>query len=170
MFSYKAMEMILNGYKEICNNGPEARIPLLKDFLLASNYAGIAFGNAGCGAVHAMSYPLGAKYHVTQGEAYDQMYVGVFKTYQHLDPHGRITKLNKFLGRILDCKEDEVYVKIEELLNVLIPKKALREYGVSENELMEFTESVMTKQGRLMANNYVELTKETVYKIYKSLF
>jgi 4-hydroxybutyrate dehydrogenase len=170
MFSYKAMEMILRGYKEISKNGPEARIPLLKDFLLASNYAGVAFGNAGCGAVHAMSYPLGAKYHVPHGEANYQMFVGVFKTYQHLNPHGRIAKLNKFLREVLDCKEEEVYVKIEELLNVLIPKKSLREYGVSEDELKDFTESVMTKQGRLMANNYVELTKETVYKIYKSLY
>lgn len=70
----------------------------------------------------------------------------------------------------MDCKEDEVYVKIEELLNVLIPKKALREYGVSEDEPMEFTESVITKEGRLMENNYVELTKDTVFKIYKSLY
>ena len=32
--------MILNGYKEIAANGQDARMPLLKDFLLASNYAG----------------------------------------------------------------------------------------------------------------------------------
>ena len=59
MFGYQAIEMILNGYKEIAANGQDARMPLRKDFLLASNYAGIAFGNAGCAAVHATSYPLG---------------------------------------------------------------------------------------------------------------
>jgi 4-hydroxybutyrate dehydrogenase len=170
MFSYKAMKMILEGYKEIAKNGPEARIPLLKEFLVASNYAGIAFGNAGCGAVHAMSYPLGANYHVAHGEANYQMFIGVFKKYQRLNPEGKISKLNKFLADILNCKEDEVYTKIEELLNVLIPKKQLREYGLKEEELREFTQSVMTKQGRLMANNYVELNEETVYEIYKSLY
>lgn len=170
LFSYKAMEMILKGYEEIANHGPEARIPLLKEFLLASTYAGIAFGNAGCGAVHAMSYPLGSRYHVPHGEANYQMFIGVFKTYQRLNPTGKITKLNKFLAGVLNCKEDEVYVKIEELLNVLIPKKQLREYGLKEEELKVFTESVMTKQGRLMANNYVELNEETVYEIYKSLY
>ena len=56
--------MILNGYMEIRDKGPDARIPLLDRFLVASNYAGIAFGNAGCAAVHALSYPLGATYHV----------------------------------------------------------------------------------------------------------
>ena len=48
LFGYKAIEMILNGYKIIAEKGEEARIPLLSDFLTASNYAGIAFGNAGC--------------------------------------------------------------------------------------------------------------------------
>lgn len=170
MFSYKAMEMILKGYQEIKKNGPEARIPLLKNFLLASNYAGIAFGNAGCGAVHAMSYPLGANYHVPHGEANYAMFTGVFKKYQALKPNGKITKLNGFLAKILDCREEEVYIEIEKLLNVLIPKKPLHEYGVSEEELKEFTENVITKQGRLMANNYAEFTEETVYEIYKSLY
>lgn len=170
VFSYKAMEMILKGYQEIAKSGENARIPLLKEFLLASNYAGIAFSNAGCGAVHAMSYPLGANYHVPHGEANYQMFIGVFKTYERLKPKGNIEKLNKFLADVLNCKENQVYIKIEELLNVLIPKKQLREYGLKEEELKEFTESVMTKQGRLMANNYTELTEETVYEIYKSLY
>ena len=52
----------------------------------------------------------------------------------------------------------------------MIPKKQLREYGVKEDELKEFTQSVMTKQGRLMANNYTELNEQTVYEIYKSLY
>ena len=39
--------------------GPAARC--WSDFLVASNFAGIAFGTAGCAAVHALSYPLGGK-------------------------------------------------------------------------------------------------------------
>lgn len=46
MFGYKAIDMILHGYKKIAADGPEARMPLLEDFLMASLYAGIAFGNA----------------------------------------------------------------------------------------------------------------------------
>ena len=48
LFSYKAIEMILRGYQQIVKNGREARIPLLPEFLTASNFAGIAFGTAGC--------------------------------------------------------------------------------------------------------------------------
>ena len=41
MFGYKAIDMILHGYMEIRDKGPDARIPLLDRFLVASNYAGI---------------------------------------------------------------------------------------------------------------------------------
>ena len=61
LLSYKAAEMIIRHYETIAHEGREARIPLLGDFLLASNYAGIAFGTAGCAAVHALSYPLGRR-------------------------------------------------------------------------------------------------------------
>ena len=59
LFSYKAMEMILCAYRYIREHGKDAREPLYGDLLTAALYAGIAFGTAGCAAVHAMSYPLG---------------------------------------------------------------------------------------------------------------
>ena len=43
LFSYQAIDKILRGYIAIRDKGPEARLPLMKDFLLASNWAGIAF-------------------------------------------------------------------------------------------------------------------------------
>ena len=170
MFGYQAIEMILNGYKEIAKNGEDARIPLLKDFLLASNYAGIAFGNAGCAAVHAMSYPLGGTYHVPHGEANYCLLIGVFKAYMEIDPNGKIRKMNRFIADILGCGEDVVYDELEKLLNKIIQCKPLHEYGVKEEELETFTDNVMEKQGRLMANNYVELSRDKVYEIYKKLY
>lgn len=170
MFGYKAIEMILNGYKIIRDQGMEARGPLLPDFMIASNYAGIAFGNAGCAAVHALSYPLGATYHVAHGESNYAMFTGVMKNYMEIRTDGEIAKLNRFLADILECPVRYVYEELEKLLNVLIPKKALREYGVTGEQLVEFTDSVMENQGRLMANNFVELDRERVYKIYKELW
>lgn len=170
MFGYKAIDMILRGYMEIREKGPEARIPLLDRFLTASNYAGIAFGNAGCAAVHALSYPLGATYHVAHGESNYALFTGVMKNYMEIKQDGEIAKMNAFLADILDCGVTEVYDALEELLNVLLPKKALHEYGVTKEDLAVFTDSVFTNQGRLMANNFVELDKDRVYKIYKELY
>ena len=170
MFGYRAIEMILNGYKVIRDQGMEARKPLLGDFMLASNYAGIAFGNAGCAAVHALSYPLGATYHVAHGESNYAMFTGVMKNYMELKTDGEIAVLNRFLADILECPVRYVYEELEKLLNVLIPKKALHEYGVTEAQLDEFADSVMENQGRLMANNFVPLDRERVYKIYRELW
>lgn len=170
MFGYKAIEMILNGYKKIAADGEEARIPLLSDFLMASHYAGIAFGNAGCAAVHAMSYPIGAKYHVAHGESNYAMFTGVMKNYMEIRQDGEIEKLNHFLAQILDCNISEVYDELERLLNHLLEKKSLHEYGVTEKDLEEFTDSVLENQGRLLANNFAELDRARIYKIYKELY
>ena len=117
MFGYKAIDMILHGYKKIAADGPEARMPLLEDFLMASLYAGIAFGNAGCAAVHAMSYPLGAPFHVAHGESNYAMFTGVMKNYMEIRQDGEIERLNQFIADILGCKVEDVYEELEKLLN-----------------------------------------------------
>ena len=170
MFGYKAIEMILNGYMEIAKNGKEARIPLLDQFLMASNYAGIAFGNAGCAAVHAMSYPLGATYHVAHGEANYAMFTGVMKNYMEIKTDGEIAVLNKFIADILGCDTADVYEELEKLLNIMIQKKPLHEYGMKEREILEFTDSVIENQQRLLGNNFVELDRDRMIKIYRELY
>ena len=170
MFGYKAIDMILHGYKKIAADGPEARMPLLEDFLMASLYAGIAFGNAGCAAVHAMSYPLGATFHVAHGESNYAMFTGVMKNYMEIRQDGEIEKLNQFIADILGCKVEDVYEELEKLLNNLIQKKALHEYGMSREQIEEFADSVIANQGRLMANNFVELDRDRLIKIYTELY
>lgn len=59
IFCRAAIESIIDVFKHIAAQGPEYRLERLREMLIASNYAGIAFGNTGVGAVHALSYPLG---------------------------------------------------------------------------------------------------------------
>lgn len=170
MFGYKAIEMILSGYKAIELHGPEARIPLLNDFLKASNYAGIAFGNAGCAAVHAMAYPLGANYHVPPGESNYALFTGVMKNYMEIRSDGEIASLNRFIADILECDVNEVYDELEKLLNHILQKKPLRSYGMTEEEIDTFTDSVIANQQRLLANNFVFLDRSRIRKIYQELY
>lgn len=170
LFSGKAIGMIVRGYREIGRGGEEARLPLLEDFLIASNFAGIAFGTAGCAAVHALSYPLGGKYHVVHGEANYAMFTGVLKNYMEINEHGAIAELNAYLTELLGCATGGVYTELENLLNRILPKRALREYGVTQADLAAFADSVMKTQGRLMANNFVELDEARVLKIYSELY
>lgn len=170
LFGYKAIELILKGYLEIAKNGEEARKPILKDFLIASNYAGIAFGNAGCAAVHAMSYPLGGTYHVPHGEANYAIFTEVFKTYQKMNPNGAIKEFDQYIAGILGCKVEGVYDELEKLLNKIVQKKPLHEYGMKREEIDSFTQNVMEKQGRLMGNNYVPFDAGTIKAIYSALY
>lgn len=170
LFGYKAIEMIIKGYQKIVAEGREARIPLLEDFLIASNYAGLAFGTAGCAAVHATSYPLGGKYHVAHGESNYAMFTGVLKNYMEIKQDGEIAVMNAYLADLLGCEVTVVYDKLEELLNQILPKKPLREYGVTQADLPEFAHSVITSQGRLMGNNFVPLDEARVLKIYTELY
>ncbi|MBE6906979.1 MAG: 4-hydroxybutyrate dehydrogenase [Ruminococcaceae bacterium] len=170
LFGYKAIEMILNGYQKIVANGPDARLNLLDDFLIASNFAGLAFSQAGCAAVHALSYPLGGTYHVAHGESNYAVFTGVMKNYMEIKNDGEIENMNRFLAEILHCTMDSVYNELEKLMNQILPKKALHEYGVTPEDLISFTHNVMETQGRLMANNFVKLDKERVYKIYRELY
>ncbi|MBE5985777.1 MAG: 4-hydroxybutyrate dehydrogenase [Paenibacillaceae bacterium] len=170
LFGYKAIEMIIRGYQKIAAEGIDARLPLMKDFLIASNYAGIAFGTAGCAAVHATSYPLGGTYHVAHGESNYAMFTGVLKNYMEIRQDGEIAVMNQFLGSLLGCQNDVVYDKLDELLGTILTKKTLRQYGVKQEELAVFTKSVMERQGRLMANNFVPLDADRVLKIYQELY
>lgn len=170
MFSMKAMEMIVKGFCKIIENGEESRIKLLDDFLIASNLAGVAFGNAGTGAVHAMSYPLSGVYHVTHGEANYQFLTSVFKVYQRLNPEGKIRKLNHFLGGIMGCEEAEVYTELERMLDQIISRKKLHEYGMKEEEIRSFAKNVEESQQRLLNQSYVKLNAKQMEEIYRTLY
>ena len=162
----------MNGYKEIAAKGntKESRAPFLKDFALASNYAGIAFGNAGVGAVHALSYSIGGAFHVPHGEANYQFFTEVFKMYMRKDPNGKIRAANKILADCLGCSEENVYEELEKLLGKLIAKKPLREYGMTEANIDEFTESTVKEQQRLLVNNYVYLSDDEIREIFAALY
>lgn len=170
LFGHKAIEMILNGYKQIRDKGPEVRMEVLGDFLLASNYAGIAFGNAGCAAVHALAYPLGAAYHVPHGESNYAVFTGVMNMYMSIRTDGAIAELNQFMADILGCDVANIYGAMEDLLNCLLPKKALKEYGMTEAEIEEFADSVVENQQRLLGNNFVPLSRDQIRDIYRAVY
>lgn len=120
--------------------------------------------------MHALSYPLSGKYHVAHGESNYAMFTGVLKNYMEIKCDGEIAAMNGYLAGLLGCDTAVVYDKLEELLNQMLPKKPLHEYGVTQEDLPEFAHSVVTGQGRLMANNFVPLDEARVLKIYKELF
>lgn len=70
----------------------------------------------------------------------------------------------------MECGVENVYEELEEMLNKLIPKKSLREYGMKEEQIDSFTEMTVLNQQRLLANNYVFLTDEEIRQIFANLY
>ncbi len=170
LFGYQAIEKIIRGYQVIARQGEDARYELLDSFLTASNYAGIAFGNAGCGPVHAMSYPLGGTFHVAHGEANYAVFTGVMEKYMEIRQDGKIAELNRFLSGLLGCDTEHVYENLEKLLNQIISKKTLKEYGADMEMLKAWAEAVIREQQRLMVNSFVPLDETQVFEIYQKLY
>ena len=63
-----------------------------------------------------------------------------------------------------------MYDEIEKLLNQLIEKKPLREYGMVESQIEEFTKLTVDNQQRLLANNYVYLSDDEIKEIFANLY
>ena len=173
VFSREATRLIMQGYKAIAERGEDARFDNMKDFVIAACGAGIAFGNAGCAAVHALSYSIGGAFHVPHGEANYQFFTAVMKLYAQKEPDGKIRQLTEMLADVLGMGAGDtgaVYEAFDAFLGKLIAKKPLREYGMTEAQIDEFAKSTVDNQQRLLANNYVFLTDEEIRGIFAGLY
>ncbi len=171
IFSEKALELILPCWKVAADSGEKDGWKKYKaEFLRASNYAGIAFGHAGCAAVHALSYPLGGVHHVPHGESNQVMFAPVMWKYFEKQPAGKINRFESLLAKILSCDEKSAIQELCALMDRVLERKPMRAYGVTEDELPKYADSVVETQQRLLGNNYVPLSRDEILSIYESAF
>ena len=140
------------------------------EFLRASNQAGLAFGYAGCAAVHALSYPLGSVYHIPHGQSNQLMFAPVMKKYKELKPVGRINDLEAVLADVLGGKPEDALQALYGLMDQILKSEPLHTFGVKESDLPVFAKNVPETQQRLLKNNYVPLTEEQILEIYQTAF
>lgn len=165
MYSIAAIREILQCYIETVSRQNDFR-PSCPQLLKASNYAGIAFSNAGCGPVHAISYAFGGKYHVPHGESNYQFFLPVLSFYKKTAPDGKIRSLEQLLCEVTGNPDG--FEGLKELLEKILPAKPMRAYGASEEDIEPFTESTAANQQRLLGRQYCKMGKEDIYNIYRS--
>ena len=171
LYSTRAIELLLNNLLHFVNNGRTAAIPTIaREMLLGSNYAGIAFGNTGVGAVHAISYPLSGTVHIPHGEANSRCLCAVLRAYKRIKPDGKIRHIEKLIAKSLGRNPPlDALLTLEHLIDALLPKKSLTDYGMRRDQIPEFAKTVINTQQRLLGNNYVPLDHDQIAAIYAAI-
>lgn len=167
MFALQALELIMNNIEEACNN-PEA-MDAKNAMLIGSFFAGVAITTSGTTAVHALSYPLGGKYHVPHGVSNAIMLLPVLRFNEQLckihfaKVYDGVWKSSNSLS--VEEKSEKLLERISEILvNVEIPTN-LKEYNIPKEDLDILVESGMDVK-RLLVNNIRELTREDARNLY----
>ena len=137
--------------------------------LLGSMLAGMAFANAPCAAVHALAYPIGAKFHVPHGLSNSLVLPEVLKfnsvNIESLYCEIAADCLPDLVGKKINI--DKFILGIEKLINDLrIPKK-LSDVGISQNDISYLAKDAI-KQERLLINNPREVKLKDAISIYEA--
>ena len=170
LFSVRAMELILEGFRSVAERDPEMRMEWLDQFLTASMYAGLAFQKAGCATVHAMSFPLGGSYHVPHGESNYMLFGAILRLYDEKAPGGEPARFKAIAARILGCAPEEAISVLKTLLEKILPLRPLRDCGFTEADLKAFPQSVEANQQRLITNSYVPMDIPCMERIYSACY
>ncbi|MCQ8278053.1 iron-containing alcohol dehydrogenase [Acetobacteraceae bacterium KSS8] len=138
--------------------------------LLGSCMAGQAFGNAPVAAVHALAYPVGARFHVPRGVSTTLMLCAVMRFNQpacaadyaeiatDISPDLIDTPLPQRAAALIDA--------LHRLARSVNLPTTLREIGVSDSDLSQMADAAML-QTRLLVNNPRPVTREDALAIYR---
>ncbi len=167
-FALEALDLILNNILEACTN-PDA-LEAKRKMLLGSFYAGVAITSSGTTAVHALSYPLGGKYHIAHGVSNAILLTPVMKFNEPVIKE----LLAKAYDRVVKETNEELTVNekskyiidlLENIVETLEIPTSLKAFNVPKEDLEALVEAGMEVQ-RLLVNNMREVTPEDARKIY----
>ncbi|MCJ7705783.1 MAG: iron-containing alcohol dehydrogenase, partial [Desulfobacterales bacterium] len=171
LFALRAMDLCSKNLRMAYAHGENlaARSNMMEGSLLA----GIAFANAGVGAVHAFAYPLGGEFHLAHGLTNTLMLPYIMR-YNILGCPHKFAQMAKAFGEKVEGLSEldgaETAVKFVERLSddIRVPRR-LRYVGVPENAIPQLAEAAM-KVTRLLANNPRKTTLEDAVAIYNSAY
>lgn len=168
IFAKESLSLIFANLEKACEGGD---MDAKQNMLLASFYAGIAIAASGTTAVHALSYPLGGKYHIPHGVSNAILLVPVmrFNADAILDRMAMVYDLAGGNGAGTDIeKSDWVINRLNDMVVKLNIPSDLGAFGVNIEHLDTLAESGM-KVTRLLNNNVKKLTIDDARNIYSEI-
>lgn len=169
IFALQAFEMIMKNIEKACDD-PEA-LKEKNNMLVASFYAGAAITASGTTAVHALSYPLGGRYHIPHGVSNAILLAPVMRFNEPVcrglfaEAYDRLAAGESFATEAKSEEEKSAWVvnRMEEIVEHLNIPKSLKEFGIGSEDLDELVEAGMGVQ-RLLVNNMRTVTAEDAKK------
>lgn len=173
--------MAIHATVEIFNNladaslsiGNKANMEAKERMLNAAFYAGVAITASGTTAVHALSYPLGGKFHIPHGVSNAMLLAPVMR-YNKDAVKDRLEILCDMIyprlwNKNVDEKADCIISEIDRLLCEINIPLNLTDFNVSLDDIDFLVDSAYNVK-RLLNNNKAVLTKKDIRNIYLQLF
>ena len=169
LYAMEALRLIFHNIERACLE-PEA-IDCKNAMLLAAYYAGVAITCSGTTAVHALSYPLGGKYHIPHGVANAMLLMPVMR----FNRDCCLTELSQVYDALglqgeddPAARADRVLTRMEAIVRHLAIPTSLKPYGVTPEDLEGLVTAGMAVQ-RLLGNNKRTVTAEDARRLYLEL-
>ena len=150
-----------------------ANLQAREDMATASLMAGMAFGNAGVGAVHALAYPLGGRFNIAHGVS-NALLLPYVMEWNKMACVERFRDIADAMGvRVADLSDkdaaDQAVKAMAELCAAVDIPSGMRSFNVPEDAIPAMAEEA-SKIERLMRNNPRKLTALDIEKIYRAAY
>ncbi len=169
-FALQALDMILNNIVPACDD--PAALAAKSAMQLASFYAGVAITASGTTAVHALSYPLGGKYHIAHGVSNAMLLVPVLR-FNAPACQARLAAAYdrcRLGGADLSTAEkaEALLRRLEEIVAHLDIPTSLTAFGVPAEDL-ETLVAAGLQVTRLLNNNPRPVTADDARALYRQI-
>lgn len=162
----EALRLLSQNIFDACKNG--TNITARENMLLGATLAGMAFANAPVAGVHALAYPIGARFHVPHGLSNSLILAPVIRFNLPL-----AEQLYAELASVVGCPESmnargraewlvDYFSGLAEALGL---ETRLSQVGITEKDLDSLAEDAM-KQTRLLINNPREISFDSARSLY----
>jgi alcohol dehydrogenase class IV len=165
----EALGLLIGNIERVCEKGDD--LAGREAMLLGASLAGLAFANAPVAAVHALAYPVGARFHVPHGLSNSLVLPAVlrFNLPAARDLYAELAQI--IVPRAKGTSDVLAEAMIERLSN--LPAKLglptrLEQVGIGEQDLETLAGEAM-EQTRLLVNNPRDMTREHAYAIYREV-
>ena len=173
MYALEGCDLILNNIEKACDD--PCAMEEKNRMQIAAYYGGLAITASGTTAVHALSYPLGGKYHIAHGVSNAMLLAPVMR-FNAESPivrerlaiaYDRCCHEAKKADTV-DAKAKWMLEKMESIVTHLDIPTSLKDFNVTDDDLETLVSAGM-EVTRLLNNNMRKVTAEDARAIYRQI-